>query len=85
MRFFVFDLVVMFSFRSHAPAWECIFTVPNQPHFMTLTVLNWLPIFTRLEVMAVVFNYLCNLQFVPTQERGNEVYQTKCIVKMTGG
>lgn len=31
------------------------FTQPNQPHFMTLTVLHWIPIFTRLDTVNILF------------------------------
>jgi len=31
------------------------FTQPNQPHFMTLTVLHWIPIFTRPDTVNILF------------------------------
>ena len=52
--------------RSHAPAWECIgkpmgksrykFVDPRLPHFLTCTVLHWIPVFTRPETADIVFN-----------------------------
>jgi len=30
----------------------------NQPHFMTLTVLHWIPVFTRQETVEIIFNSL---------------------------
>ena len=30
----------------------------NQPHFMTLTVLHWIPVFTRPETVEIIFNSL---------------------------
>jgi len=32
------------------------FTQPDQPHFMTLTVLHWIPVFTRPETVDIVLN-----------------------------
>ena len=49
------------------------FTQPNQPHFMTLTVLHWIPIFTRLDTVNILFEsfrYLTRC-LVPTLKRGN--------------
>jgi len=37
------------------------FTQLDQPHFMTLTVLNWIPVFTRPETVAVFFDSLQHL------------------------
>ena len=37
------------------------FTAPDQPHFMTLTVLHWLPVFTRPEAVDIIFNSLRHL------------------------
>ena len=37
------------------------FTAPDQPHFMTLTVLNWLPIFTHPEAVNIILNSLRHL------------------------
>ncbi len=37
------------------------FTQPNQPHFMTLTVLHWIPVFTRPETVQIVFDSLHHL------------------------
>ena len=39
------------------------FTQPNQPHFMTLTVLHWIPVFTRPDTVNILFDsfrYLAN-------------------------
>ncbi|MFT7560360.1 MAG: putative transposase [Flavobacteriales bacterium] len=39
------------------------FTQPEQPHFMTVTVLHWIPVFTRPEAVNIVLdslNYLSN-------------------------
>ncbi|MDO8825006.1 MAG: hypothetical protein Q7V21_00200 [Methylophaga sp.] len=33
-----------------------IFTDPIQPHFMTLTVLNWIPVFTRPDTVNILFD-----------------------------
>lgn len=33
-----------------------IFTDPTQPHFMTLTVLNWIPVFTRPDTVNILFD-----------------------------
>lgn len=38
------------------------FTDPTQPHFMTLTVLHWLPVFTRPEAVEIIFNAFRYLQ-----------------------
>ena len=35
-----------------------VFTAPEQPHFLTLTVLHWLPIFTRPDAVDIIFNSL---------------------------
>ena len=32
------------------------FTSPEQPHFMTLTVLHWIPVFTRPETVSILFD-----------------------------
>jgi len=37
------------------------FTQPNQPHFMTLTVLHWIPVFTRPETVQILFDSLQHL------------------------
>jgi REP element-mobilizing transposase RayT len=34
------------------------FTQTNQPHFMTLTVLHWIPVFTRPETVQILFDSL---------------------------
>ncbi len=33
-------------------------TQASQPHFITLTVVNWLPVFTRPETVNIIFNSL---------------------------
>jgi REP element-mobilizing transposase RayT len=38
------------------------FRYPDQPHFMTLTVLQWLPIFTRPATVEIVFSSLRHLK-----------------------
>jgi len=35
---------------------------PDQPHFLTLTVLHWLPIFTRKEAVDILLNSFRHLQ-----------------------
>lgn len=35
---------------------------PTQPHFITCTILNWIPIFTRVETTNIIFNSLKYLQ-----------------------
>ena len=37
------------------------FTEPDQAHFMTLTVLHWIPVFTRPETVEIVFSSLRHL------------------------
>ena len=34
------------------------FTQPDQPHFMTLTVLHWIPVFTRPETVNILLSSL---------------------------
>jgi len=34
------------------------FAAPNQPHFMTCTVLHWIPVFTRQETVAILLDSL---------------------------
>ncbi|HLB31804.1 MAG TPA: transposase, partial [Gammaproteobacteria bacterium] len=34
------------------------FVNPDQPHFMTLTVLHWMPVFTRPEAVNIVLDSL---------------------------
>ncbi len=31
-------------------------TQPRQPHFMTLTVLHWIPVFTHPETVSILYN-----------------------------
>ena len=33
-----------------------IITEPNKPHFLTCTVLEWLPVFTRPETVEILLN-----------------------------
>ncbi len=35
---------------------------PTQPHFMTCTILHWIPIFTRTQTTDIIFNSLKHLQ-----------------------
>jgi REP element-mobilizing transposase RayT len=35
-----------------------VFTQPDQPHFLTLTVLHWIPVFTRPETVELLMNSL---------------------------
>jgi len=42
-------------------------TDPYQTHYVTLTVLHWIPVFTRPEIGNILLD-LC----IPTRERGNE-------------
>ncbi len=35
---------------------------PTQPHFITRTILNWLPIFTRKESVQIIIDSLKHLQ-----------------------
>ena len=37
------------------------FTHPDQPHFLTLTVLHWIPIFTRPATVQILFDSLQHL------------------------
>jgi REP element-mobilizing transposase RayT len=37
-------------------------TEVNQPHFITCTILNWLPIFTRPESVKIIFNSINHLR-----------------------
>ena len=37
------------------------FTQPDQPHFMTLTVLHWIPVFTRPATVDILLNSLHHL------------------------
>lgn len=37
------------------------FTQPDQMHFMTLTVLHWIPVFTRPEAVQILFDSLQHL------------------------
>ena len=37
------------------------FTEPDQAHFMTLTVLHWIPVFTRPATVEIVFDSLRHL------------------------
>ncbi len=37
------------------------FTQVDQPHFMTLTVLHWIPVFTRPETTGILFDSLRHL------------------------
>jgi len=46
------------------------FTNANLPHFITCTVLHWIPIFTRPETVTILLESL--RLYVPTQESGNE-------------
>ncbi len=36
--------------------------LPDQPHFITCTVLNWLPVFTRSDTVQIVLDSLAFLQ-----------------------
>ncbi|MDC9719328.1 MAG: transposase [Gammaproteobacteria bacterium] len=38
------------------------FTQPDQPHFITLTVLHWIPIFTRPKTVQIIFDAIKHLQ-----------------------
>jgi len=38
------------------------FTQPDQPHFLTLTVLHWIPIFTRPDTVNILLNSIKHLQ-----------------------
>ena len=55
--------------RSHGLPWECIQDAPmgrsryrfadvTQPHFMTCTVLHWIPVFTRPETVEILLDSL---------------------------
>lgn len=33
-------------------------TNPQQPHFVTLTVLHWIPVFTRPNIVAILLDTL---------------------------
>jgi len=35
---------------------------PTHPHFITCTILHWIPIFTRIEATDIIFNSLKYLQ-----------------------
>ncbi len=35
---------------------------PTHPHFITCTILHWIPIFTRVETVQIVFDSLKYLQ-----------------------
>jgi len=37
------------------------FIYPDQPHFMTLTVQGWLPVFTRPETVHILLDSFCFL------------------------
>lgn len=37
------------------------FTEPDQAHFMTLTVLHWIPVFTRPQAVEIIFDSLRHL------------------------
>lgn len=37
-------------------------TEPSQPHFVTLTVLHWIPVFTRPETVNILFETLRHLR-----------------------
>lgn len=39
-----------------------VITEPDQPHFLTCTIVGWLPIFTRPETVQVVLDSWCFLQ-----------------------
>ena len=33
-----------------------VITEPDRPHFLTCTIVQWLPVFTRPEAVAIIFN-----------------------------
>jgi putative transposase len=43
---------------------------PQKPHFLTCTIINWIPIFTRQDTVQIIINSLIYLQ----QERYFKVY-----------
>ena len=61
-----------------------VITEPEKPHFLTCTVMEWLPMFTRTDAVGIVLDNLSHpvdvtlsrrwsvAGCIPTLERGNE-------------
>ena len=45
------------------------FIKPDLPHFMTITVLHWIPVFTRPDTVMILIDSLCHLQ-----QKGLKIY-----------
>ena len=45
-------------------------TEPGRPHFLTNTILNWIPVFTRPDAVQIILDSFCYLQ----ENRGVKLY-----------
>ena len=46
------------------------FAAPDQPHFITCTVLHWIPVLTRPDTVQILLDSLCYL----SEKDGLEIY-----------